>query len=97
MDTVNVKNVKTGETQSLSVDGCFIWVGIQPNARFLGDAIELDEYGFVKTDQNMATSVPGVFAAGDGRVTPLRQIATAIGDGATAAFMAEHYIEGVKK
>jgi len=97
LDTVNVENVKTGETQKLSVDGCFIWVGIQPNAGFLGDAVKLDKYGFVITDQNMETSVPGVFAAGDGRLTPLRQIATAVGDGATAAFMAEHYIENVKK
>jgi len=97
LDTVNVENVKTGETQKLSVDGCFIWVGIQPNASFLGDAVKIDEYGFVITDQNMETSVPGVFAAGDGRLTPLRQIATAVGDGAIAAFMAEHYIENVKK
>ena len=97
LDTVNVENVKTGETQKLSVDGCFIWVGIQPNAGFLGDAVKIDEYGFVITDQNMETSVPGVFAAGDGRMTPLRQIATAVGDGAIAAFMAEHYIENVKK
>jgi len=97
LDAVNIENVKTGETRKLSVDGCFIWVGIQPNADFLGDAVKLDDYGFVITDQNMETSVPGVFAAGDGRNTPLRQVATAIGDAATAAFMAEHYIENVKK
>jgi thioredoxin reductase (NADPH) len=97
LDTVDVKNVKTGEAQKLSVDGCFIWVGIQPNASFLGDTVKLDDNGFVITDQNMATSVPGVFAAGDGRLTPLRQVATAVGDGAIAAFMAEHYIENIKK
>ncbi|MDM8553213.1 thioredoxin-disulfide reductase [Desulfococcaceae bacterium HSG7] len=97
LDTVNVENVKTGEDQKLSVDGCFIWVGIQPNAGFLGDAVKLDDNGFVITDQNMAASVPGVFAAGDGRRTPLRQVATAVGDGAIAAFMAEHYIENIKK
>jgi len=97
LDTVDVKNVKTGEAQKLSVDGCFIWVGIQPNAGFLGDTVKLDDNGFVITDQNMAASVPGVFAAGDGRLTPLRQVATAVGDGAIAAFMAEHYIENIKK
>ncbi len=97
LDTVNVENVKTGETQKLGVDGCFIWVGIKPNAGFLDDAIKLDDYGFVITDQNMETSVPGVFAAGDGRMTPLRQIATAVGDGSIAAFKAEHYIENVNK
>ncbi len=97
LEAVNVKNVKTGEEQTLKVDGCFIWVGIQPNAGFLGDAVQLDEYGFVITNQKMETSAPGVFAAGDGRGTPLRQIATAIGDGAIAAFEAEHYIENIKK
>lgn len=97
LEAVNVKNVKTGEEQTLKVDGCFIWVGIQPNAGFLGDAVQLDEFGFVITNQKMETSAPGVYAAGDGRSTPLRQIATAIGDGAIAAFEAEHYIENVKK
>lgn len=97
LEAVNVKNVKTGEEQTLKVDGCFIWVGIQPNAGFLADVVKLDEYGFIITNQNMETSTPGVYAAGDGRNTPLRQIATAIGDGAIAAFRAEHYIENVKK
>ena len=61
------------------------------------DGIELDEKGFVVADINMETSVPGVFAAGDSRNTPLRQIATAVGDGAIAAFSAGQYIETMKK
>ncbi|RPH51787.1 MAG: thioredoxin-disulfide reductase [Desulfobacteraceae bacterium] len=96
LDKIFVKNVKTGEEKELAVDGCFIWVGILPNTGFLGDSVKLDEYGFVIANNNMETSVPGVFAAGDGRNTPLRQVSTAVGDAAIAAFSAEHYIESLK-
>lgn len=95
VEKVIVKNVKTGGTKDLAVDGCFIWVGIEPNTEFLSDSIKLDEYGFVEVDLNMATSVPGVFAAGDVRNTPLRQVVTAVGDAAVAAFSAQHYIESL--
>ena len=95
VEGVQVKNVKTGEASVLKADGCFIWVGILPNADFLSSDIETDEYGFIKTNVNMQTSVPGVFAAGDVRETPLRQIATAVGDAAIAAVSAEHYIENL--
>jgi len=81
----------------LSVDGCFIWVGILPNTQFLKDAVKLDEQGFIIADLNMKTSVPGVFTAGDVRNTTLRQISTAVGDAAIAAFSAEQYIENVRK
>lgn len=97
IEKIVVKNVKTGEEKELAVDGCFIWVGIRPNTGFLGDSVELDKHGFVIANHKMKTSVPGVFAAGDGRDTPLRQIATAVGDAAIAAFSAEHYIESLKK
>ena len=93
VEKVGLKNVKTGETRDLAVDGCFIWVGIQPNADFLGQAVDRDEWGFIITDQAMQTSVPGVFAAGDVRATPLRQVSTAVGDAATAAHAAEHYLQ----
>ena len=92
---ISVKNVKTEKTTDHAVDGCFIWVGIQPNSGFLGDDIKLDEHGFILVDEKMETSIQGVFAAGDGRSTPLRQIATAIGDAAIAAVSAEHYIENL--
>ena len=97
VENITVENVKTKEEKTLSVGGCFIWVGEIPNTKFLADKVELDEKGFVVTDLNMETSVPGVFAAGDVRNTPLRQIATAVGDGAVAAFSAGHYIEYLKK
>lgn len=96
VDQVTIKNVKTDDTQILSVDGCFIWVGIEPNAEFLPDTVKVDEKGFVRADLSMATSIPGVYVAGDARSTPLRQIATAVGDAAIAVFSAEHYIENVK-
>ncbi len=97
VENITVKNVKTGDKKQLSVDGCFIWVGTIPNAQFLGDSLKLDEYGFIIADLNMETSVPGVFAAGDVRNTPLRQVVTAVGDGAIAAISAENYIENIKK
>jgi len=97
VESIDVENVKSGEKNKLSVDGCFIWVGEIPNTKFLADDVELDEKGFVVADINMETSVPGVFAAGDARNTPLRQIATAVGDGAIAAFSAGQYIENLKK
>lgn len=96
VESVSVKNIRTGETKSLGVSGCFIWIGILPNADFLGDTVKRDEFGFIIADSKMETSVPGVFAVGDVRNTPLRQIASAVGDAAIAAFSAEHYIENVK-
>jgi len=95
VENITVQNVKTGDKTQLSVDGCFIWVGTIPNTQFLGDSVKLDEHGFIIAGLDAETSVPGVFAAGDVRNTPLRQIATAVGDGAIAAISAENYIENV--
>ncbi|MBU3949303.1 MAG: thioredoxin-disulfide reductase [Proteobacteria bacterium] len=97
LEKIVVQNLKTKETKELAVDGCFVWVGILPNTDFINKAIELDEHGFIIANDRMETSVPGVFAAGDGRKTPLRQVATAVGDAAIAAFSAEQYIESIKK
>jgi thioredoxin reductase (NADPH) len=95
VEKIAVKNVKTGQSRELAVDGCFVWVGIQPNTHFLGNCVKLDEWGFVSVNSHMETSVPGVFAAGDVRNTPLRQIVTAVGDAAIAAVSAQHYIEKI--
>ena len=97
VESITLQHVKTGDKQQLNVDGCFIWVGIIPNTQFLSNAVKLDKTGFIMADLNMETSVPGVFAAGDVRNTPIRQIVTAVGDAAVAAFSAEHYISSVKK
>ncbi len=96
VEKITVKNVKTGETKELSVDGCFIWTGILPNTNFLKDEVKVDDYGFIIVDLNMQSSVPGVFAAGDARSTGLRQIVTAAGDAASAVFSAEDYIASIK-
>ena len=93
VEKVTVKNVKSGQTRDLDVSGCFIWVGIKPNAGFLSNNVNTDDYGFIVTDQEMNTSVPGIFAAGDVRSTALRQITTAVGDAAMAVHSAEHYLE----
>lgn len=90
---LRLKNVKTGQESSLSVTGIFVLVGISPNTAWLGDTLRLDSRGFIITDEAMATQVPGVFAAGDVRAKLLRQIATAVGDGATAAFAVTQYLE----
>lgn len=90
---VTIENTVTGKVVDLPVEGCFIWVGTIPNTAFLKDHLKLDDQGFIEVDNRMETSVPGVFAAGDVRNTPLRQVATAVGDGATAASMAADFIE----
>jgi thioredoxin reductase (NADPH) len=73
-----------------------MWVGILPNTAFLKDAVTLDNGGFVAVNARMETSVPGVYAVGDVRNTPLRQVATAVGDAAIAAFEAAAYIEAME-
>ena len=95
VEKINVKNLKTEEEKEILVDGCFIWVGTFPNTSFLKDSVKVDKYGFIIVNQSMETSAPGIFAAGDVRNTPLRQIVTAVGDAAIAAVSAEHYIENI--
>ncbi|MBU8911689.1 MAG: thioredoxin-disulfide reductase [Desulfobacterales bacterium] len=95
VEGVKVKNVKTNEEKTIKADGCFIWVGILPNTSFLNNAVKTDEFGFIRSDVKMQTSVPGVYAVGDVRDTPLRQISTAVGDAAIAAVSAEHFIENL--
>jgi thioredoxin reductase (NADPH) len=93
VEGIELKNLKTQEKQILKVSGVFFYVGLKPNTEFLRGIVEMDEQGYVITDGNMATSAPGIFAAGDVRQKLLRQVATAVGDGATAAFAVERYIE----
>lgn len=95
VESVTVKNVKTGDVKDLAVDGCFVLVGTSPNTGFVRGTVDLDDAGFIIANSKMETSVPGIFAAGDVRNTPLRQVATAVGDGAIATFMAIHYIENL--
>lgn len=92
VEGVVLRNRVTGAEETLPVDGVFIFVGLVPQTAFLEGFLKLDERGFIPTDAEMHTAVPGVFAAGDVRSKACRQIVTAAGDGATAAFMAEHYV-----
>jgi len=89
---LNVRNVKTGEITKLEVAGVFVAIGFEPNSQSFADIVELDETGLIRTDELMATSVPGIFAVGDIRKNSPRQIAGAVGDGATAALSAFKYL-----
>ncbi len=90
--SIVLKNLKTNEKQDLAVDGIFIYVGILPNNELAKEEIKLDSSGFIITNEFMETNIPGVYAVGDLRNTPLRQVITACSDGAIAAFYAEKYI-----
>lgn len=87
-----VRNVKTDEKRTLEAEGMFVAVGVIPTTEFLGDLLELDGGGYVKAGEDTHTSVAGIFAAGDCRTNILKQVSTAVGDGAVSAMMAEHYI-----
>lgn len=93
VDHVVLQNVHTNEETHFPVDGVFVLIGLDPNTKFLNGAITLDEMGYILTDENMRTNIPGVFAAGDVRKKLLRQIVTACADGAIAATAAEKFIE----
>lgn len=97
VEEIEIRHVKSGLTGSKKVKGVFVFVGTLPNTALVAGQLELDESGFVKTDQNMETSVPGVFAAGDVRSKLFRQISTAVGDGATASFSAQRLVENLGK
>jgi len=91
--SVIVKNVKTGQVTEHHTEGVFLFVGLSPRTQFVKGLVQMDEGGNILTDENCETSIKGIFAAGDCRRKLLRQIATAVGDGATAAFAAEKYLE----
>lgn len=92
VERIIVKNVKTGESKPIALNGVFIFIGTLPNAEFVGDAVKTTEAGWIVTDADMKTSTPGIFAAGDVRDTGLRQVVTAAGDGARAAMSAYAWI-----
>ena len=91
-----VKNVKTGELESISVDGIFVAIGQTPLTDFVKDIISLDNQGYIITNEHMMTNVPGIFAAGDIRQKSLRQVITAASDGAVAAVEAGRFIESMQ-
>ena len=92
---VTIKNIQTGEMEDISCQGLFISIGRAPTTGFLQGQVDLDEVGYVVADETTRTSIPGVFAVGDVRTKPVRQIVTATADGATAAHFVEEYLASV--
>ena len=93
VENLLVKNSLTGKESKLALDGVFIAVGLIPNTGYLKGLVDLDEQGMVIVDDRMQTSLPGVFAAGDIRHNSIRQVVSAVSDGAVAAISAKHWIE----
>ena len=93
VSSVVLENVKTGEITNLKTNGVFPYIGMTPNVELFSGQLEQDAYGFIFTDETMKTSIDGVFAVGDVRKTPLRQVITAASDGAIGAVYAVKYIE----
>ena len=88
-----VRAAKNGEAATFEVDGVFVFIGLKPNTQFLaGSGVQLDELGLVKTDEHLATNLPGVFASGDVRSGATMQVASAVGEGATAALSIREYL-----
>lgn len=100
VETVVIKNIKTGEQSEIPINGVFFFVGTVPKTDLVKGKVDLDEQGYIITNEQMGTSVPGVYAVGDCRVKFLRQVVTAASDGAIAAVAAEKYLaeeEGFKQ
>jgi len=97
VEVVILENTKTGEITELKTDGVFPYIGMRPNIELVNGQIEQDKGGFIITDGSMKTSVDGVFAIGDIRTTPLRQVVTAAADGAVGAVYAVKYLETLKE
>ncbi|MBN2034519.1 MAG: thioredoxin-disulfide reductase [Deltaproteobacteria bacterium] len=94
VEGIELRNLKTGVISRKAVKGVFVFIGTAPNTNLVKEQLKLDQSGFIVTDERMQTSVPGVFAAGDVRSKLFRQISTAVGEGATASYAAEKYLEG---
>ncbi|HTY23670.1 MAG TPA: thioredoxin-disulfide reductase [Desulfomonilaceae bacterium] len=91
-----IRSVIDGEEENLPVSGVFFYVGLNPNhIGGLDELVRMDSRGFIITDTSLACSTPGLFAAGDIRSKDLRQVSTAVGDGASAAYSAQHYLENL--
>ncbi|NIA23464.1 MAG: thioredoxin-disulfide reductase [Proteobacteria bacterium] len=96
LTSVVFEDRKTGETKEIKTDGCFVYIGLIPNTKLFKGQVELDKYGYVMANEDTVTSAKGVFAAGDVRIKTLRQIVTAVSDGAIAAYEAKKYIDELK-
>ncbi len=93
---VKVADVESDNITTIDADGVFIFIGLTPSTELFRDIVNMDEGGYIITDDNMHTSAPGIFAAGDCRSKLFRQVVTAAGDGATAIYSAELYVDELK-
>jgi thioredoxin reductase (NADPH) len=93
--SLRLRHVDTGETRDLPATGMFVFIGFRPNTGIIDGHIRHDEMGYLLTDQNMQTSIPGLFAAGDVRAQLTRQVTTAVGDATTAAIAVEKYLKAL--
>ena len=91
---IRTRNVKTGEESTLACDGVFVSIGRKPSTELVKDQITIDPAGYIIADESTCTNIPGVFAVGDVRTKALRQVVTAVADGATAVHYAEEYLAG---
>ncbi len=96
VNNLKLANVNTGVTRDLAVTGMFVFIGFRPNTGIIEGHINHDDMGYLITDANMQTSIPGLFAAGDVRAQLTRQVTTAVGDATTAAIAAEKYLKGLR-
>lgn len=94
VSTATLRDLKTNKTETVPVEGIFVYIGSQPDTRLFGPNLLLSPGGFIQAGEDMKTSLPGVFVAGDIREKPIRQITTAVSDGTIAAIMAERYLAG---
>jgi thioredoxin reductase (NADPH) len=97
VNNLKLKDVNTGATRDLAVTGMFVFIGFRPNSGIVDGHVKHDEMGYLITDANMQTSIPGLFAAGDLRAQLTRQVTTAVGDATTAAIAVEKYLKSLKE
>ena len=93
VEGVQLKNLKSGETTGFKTDGVFIFIGHDPNTAFIKGFVQMDDHGYVTTDPQLRTSVPGVFAAGEIRAGAVKQLVAAAGEGCEAALQAQAYLD----
>ncbi|MDP4121154.1 MAG: NAD(P)/FAD-dependent oxidoreductase, partial [Bacillota bacterium] len=95
LSSITVENVNSSEKNVINVDGVFVAVGIVPNSEAFSKIVKLDENGFIVAGEDCATSAKGIFAAGDVRTKTLRQVVTAVADGANAVNSVEKYLDSL--
>lgn len=96
LESVDILNLKTNEIKKMPIDGVFIFIGYVPNTEFLGNQININQWGEIIVDATLSTPINGVFAAGDCIVKKYRQVSTAVGDGTLAALSASNYLNEIK-